>query len=134
MRALEADLRAQFPRARIQREPKLLRFARDRLQRIFAGTIRAPRLPIDVQATAFQARVWESLRSIPSGETRTYAEVARSVGRPGAARAVARACASNPVALLIPCHRVVGSKGALRGYRWGLKRKRILLALERRAR
>ena len=127
-RRLETDLRRRFPRARIRREPALLRFARARLGRILAGA--DPLLPLDVRATAFQARVWASLRSIPFGRTRTYAEVARSVGRPAAVRAVARACASNPVALVIPCHRVVGQDGSLRGYRWGVGRKRALLAME----
>ena len=94
---------------------------------------RAPRidLPLDVQATSFQWQVWEALRAIPYGETRTYSEVAAAVGRPRAVRAVARACATNPVALAIPCHRVVASAGGLSGYRWGVDRKRALLASER---
>ncbi|MEZ5312127.1 MAG: methylated-DNA--[protein]-cysteine S-methyltransferase [Thermoanaerobaculia bacterium] len=81
-------------------------------------------------APAFQALVWEELRRIPSGETRSYGEIARAIGRPRAVRAVARACATNPVALVVPCHRVVGSDGALTGYRWGVRRKKALLALE----
>ncbi len=81
-------------------------------------------LPLDIRATAFQLRVWQALRKIPRGETRSYAEVAREIGQPSAVRAVARACASNPVAVLIPCHRVVGSDGALTGYRWGVERKK----------
>ena len=94
---------------------------------------RQPRLelPLDVQATAFQWQVWQALASIPYGETRTYAEVAASIGRPRAARAVARACATNPVALAIPCHRVVPAAGGHGGYRWGVNRKRALLASER---
>ena len=93
---------------------------------------RAPRidLPLDVQATAFQWQVWQALASIPYGETRTYAEVASSIGKPRAARAVARACATNPVALAIPCHRVVPSAGGEGGYRWGAGRKTILLGQE----
>ncbi len=87
-------------------------------------------LPLDVQATAFQWRVWESLRAIPTGETRSYRAVAASIGQPTAARAVARACATNPVALTIPCHRVVREGGNLGGYRWGIERKRALLARE----
>jgi AraC family transcriptional regulator of adaptative response/methylated-DNA-[protein]-cysteine methyltransferase len=130
-RPLVADLRARFPNARISRSPDLLRFAKDRLRAVFAGA-RDARLPLDVRATAFQARVWESLRAIPFGETRTYAEIARAIGRPRAVRAVAAACGANPVSLLIPCHRVVGSDGGLHGYRWGLKRKRALLAAEHR--
>lgn len=129
-RALVASLLDRFRRATIRRDPALLRFARARLKQALSP--RSALLPLDVQATAFQARVWESLRAIPAGETRTYKEIARSIGRPRATRAVARACASNPVALLVPCHRVVGSDGALRGYRWGLERKRKALALERR--
>ncbi len=88
-------------------------------------------IPLDVRATAFQARVWQALRQIPRGETRTYAEVAQAIGQPTAVRAVARACASNPVAIAVPCHRVIGSNGALTGYRWGVERKKKLLGMER---
>jgi AraC family transcriptional regulator of adaptative response/methylated-DNA-[protein]-cysteine methyltransferase len=88
-------------------------------------------LPVDVRATAFQRQVWNALESIPYGETRSYAQVAASIGRPRAARAVARACATNPLAVVIPCHRVVPSTGGLGGYRWGTSRKRALLARER---
>ncbi|MBZ5503111.1 MAG: bifunctional DNA-binding transcriptional regulator/O6-methylguanine-DNA methyltransferase Ada [Acidobacteriia bacterium] len=87
-------------------------------------------LPTDVQATAFQQRVWKELRSIPYGATRTYTEVARAIGRPTAVRAVARACATNPVSVVVPCHRVVREDGSLAGYRWGIGRKRALLARE----
>ncbi len=87
-------------------------------------------LPIDVQATAFQAKVWQALRQIPCGSTQTYSEVACNLGKPNAVRAVARACATNPVSLIIPCHRVVRSDGGLGGYRWGIKRKEFLLAQE----
>jgi AraC family transcriptional regulator of adaptative response/methylated-DNA-[protein]-cysteine methyltransferase len=87
-------------------------------------------LPLDLQASAFQLRVWEALRGIPYGETRSYGEVARAMGQPGAARAVARACAANPAALLIPCHRVVRGDGQPGGYRWGSQRKRALLDQE----
>ena len=90
----------------------------------------APALPIDVHGTAFQARVWSALREIPAGQTRTYTEVARSIGRPTSARAVARACATNPVAVAIPCHRVIRSDGNLAGYRWGITVKESLLARE----
>jgi AraC family transcriptional regulator of adaptative response/methylated-DNA-[protein]-cysteine methyltransferase len=90
-------------------------------------------LPLDVRGTAFQRRVWEALRAIPAGSTASYAEVARRVGSPSAVRAVARACAANPVAVAIPCHRVVGSDGDLRGYRWGVGRKRELLRREQGA-
>jgi AraC family transcriptional regulator of adaptative response/methylated-DNA-[protein]-cysteine methyltransferase len=90
-------------------------------------------LPLAVQATAFQWRVWQALAEIPYGETRTYGEVAAAIGRPGAARAVARACASNPVALAVPCHRVVPAAGGVGGYRWGVERKRAILERERRS-
>jgi AraC family transcriptional regulator of adaptative response/methylated-DNA-[protein]-cysteine methyltransferase len=95
---------------------------------------RTPRLdlPLDVQATAFQWQVWQALAAIPYGETRTYSDVASSIGRPRAVRAVARACATNPVALAIPCHRVVPAAGGAGGYRWGVGRKKALLGLERR--
>lgn len=88
-------------------------------------------LPLDIQATAFQWKVWNTLQSIPYGETRTYAQVAAQIGRPTAARAVAHACASNHAALLIPCHRVVGAGGKLSGYKWGLRRKEKLLEMEK---
>jgi AraC family transcriptional regulator of adaptative response/methylated-DNA-[protein]-cysteine methyltransferase len=92
------------------------------------------RLPLDVQATAFQWQVWQALAAIPCGETRTYADVAATIGRPRAVRAVARACATNPVALAIPCHRVVPKAGGIGGYRWGSRRKAALLESERRSR
>jgi AraC family transcriptional regulator of adaptative response/methylated-DNA-[protein]-cysteine methyltransferase len=88
-------------------------------------------LPIDVQATAFQWQVWRALQRIPYGETRAYAEVARAIGKPKAVRAVARACATNPVCLVVPCHRVVPSAGGTGGYRWGKERKARLISLEK---
>ncbi len=90
----------------------------------------SPEIPVDIQATAFQWRVFQALREIPNGQTRSYGEIARAIGAPGAARAVGRACATNPVAIVIPCHRAVGGNGALTGYRWGLDRKKKLLARE----
>lgn len=132
-RPLVAELGARFPKARISRSPDLLRFAKERLRAVFGGA-RDPELPLDVRATAFQARVWESLRAIPFGETRTYAEIARAIGRPKAVRAVGAACGANPVALVIPCHRAVGTDGHLHGYRWGLDRKKALLAREKGSR
>lgn len=88
-------------------------------------------VPLDIQrGTPFQRRVWELLRAIPCGQTCTYADLARNLGQPTATRAVARACAANPIAVLVPCHRVVRSDGGLGGYRWGIERKRALLALE----
>lgn len=88
-------------------------------------------LPLDIQATAFQRRVWSALQRIPFGQTRSYSEVAKAIGKPTAARAVARACATNPVAVVIPCHRVVRESGEMGGYRWGLQRKGTLLEMER---
>jgi AraC family transcriptional regulator of adaptative response/methylated-DNA-[protein]-cysteine methyltransferase len=99
------------------------------------GFVEAPRigldLPLDVRGTAFQRRVWEALRRIPAGETLSYAQLAQRIGQPRGARAVAQACAANPIALAIPCHRVIRTDGSLSGYRWGIARKRALLARER---
>jgi AraC family transcriptional regulator of adaptative response/methylated-DNA-[protein]-cysteine methyltransferase len=89
-------------------------------------------LPLDIRATAFQRRVWTYLQSIPFGATRSYKQVAKAIGRPTASRAVARACATNPVAVAIPCHRVVREDGSSSGYRWGVERKKALLAIEQR--
>jgi AraC family transcriptional regulator of adaptative response/methylated-DNA-[protein]-cysteine methyltransferase len=85
---------------------------------------------LDLRGTVFQLRVWQALRTIPRGETRSYSQLARELGNPNATRAVARACATNRVALVVPCHRVVGASGALTGYRWGVERKRLLLKAE----
>lgn len=127
---LEAALRAEFPRASVVRDRGSLRSALATLRDVAAGRLSTVSLPLDVAATAFQRRVWRALQAIPQGETRTYSEVARSIGRPSAARAVARACASNPVALVVPCHRVVPAAGGSGGYRWGSERKKKILANE----
>ena len=130
---LVAALRKEYPHAEIRcgsgEHSKWVRA----IVRHLAGSNPRLNLPTDVVATAFQRRVWEALRSIPLGATRTYAEVARSIGQPGAIRAVARACATNPAAIVVPCHRVVRTDGTLAGYRWGAERKRSLLERERRA-
>ncbi|KAA5610202.1 bifunctional DNA-binding transcriptional regulator/O6-methylguanine-DNA methyltransferase Ada [Rhodovastum atsumiense] len=129
--ALMGDLRRRFPRARVVADDAGL-----------ATTLRAvldfldePRaaldLPLDLRGTAFQVRVWEALRRIPPGQTRSYSELAAMAGAPAAVRAVARSCAVNPVSLAVPCHRAIGADGALTGYRWGIPRKRALLARER---
>jgi len=129
--ALRSDLRARFPQADV--------FAADEpMARWVAETLAyielpkgAFRLPLDIQATAFQHKVWHALRDIPFGEIATYADIARRIGSPSAARAVANACGANPLAVAIPCHRVRRADGSLGGYRWGCERKRRLLARER---
>jgi len=102
----------------------------DRLRHIIRPK-RGP-VPLDIRATAFQRRVWSYLQSIPFGDTRSYIEVAKAIGKPSASRAVARACATNPVAVAIPCHRVVRESGDLAGYRWGVERKQALLEMEKK--
>jgi AraC family transcriptional regulator of adaptative response/methylated-DNA-[protein]-cysteine methyltransferase len=127
---LERELRDEYPAARLSASHSGLKKWATEIVRHLEG--RRPRLdlPLDVQATAFQSQVWNALSKIPYGETRTYKEVAASIGRPSAIRAVAHACARNPVSLVIPCHRVVRGGGGLAGYRWGLSRKKALLAAE----
>ncbi len=130
--SLEAGLRAEFASAVIQRDDAHLKAWVDRLVAHLEGHLPNLALPLDLQATAFQLRVWEALRQIPYGETRTYAQVASAIGQAKAARAVGSAIASNPVAVINPCHRVIRSDGGLGGYRWGPERKQALLEQERR--
>ena len=132
--SLEAGLRAEYPVAGIERSRDGLAGWLDDFVKYLAGGGELASIPIDVQGTAFQKRVWDALRAIPSGEKRSYAQVAAAIGQPTAARAVARACATNRVALAIPCHRVVRGGGGLGGYRWGVDRKYTLLAQEVRRR
>ncbi len=128
---LVSELREEYPRAEIApAADSLQRWVREILQRIEGKQARVE-LPLDLQATVFQRRVWQELQRIPRGKTRTYSQVARSLGHPGAVRAVARACATNPVSIVVPCHRVIREDGLLAGYRWGLSRKEQLLARER---
>ncbi|HKS11146.1 MAG TPA: bifunctional DNA-binding transcriptional regulator/O6-methylguanine-DNA methyltransferase Ada [Pyrinomonadaceae bacterium] len=129
---LEKDLRAEFPEATIERADKSLRQSVQKILSHLTNNEPHLDLPLDIRATAFQRQVWEKLRAIPYGQTVSYADVAKSLGKPGAVRAVGRACATNPVALVIPCHRVVREDKSLGGYRWGLDRKEKLLAHERR--
>ena len=129
--ALERDLRREYPHAVVRRNDRILTGQVRVLLEYLRGRSPHPDLPIDVRATAFQWRVWQQLRAIPYGETRTYREVAAAIGKPTATRAVARACATNPVALLIPCHRVIRTDGSMGGYRWGIPRKEALLKQER---
>lgn len=127
---LQDRLAARFPAAELRDDdPEFAEW----VTRVLAALDRPARnidLPLDVRGTAFQRRVWQALQAIPAGSTATYAEIAGKIGKPAAARAVARACASNPVAVLVPCHRVVRSDGGLGGYRWDLRRKRALLERE----
>lgn len=129
--ALLRELRQRFAASDLQQDADALG---EQVQAVLACLNKpalAVYLPLHVRSTAFQDRVWKALQAIPRGETRTYAQVAQSIGQPAAVRAVARACATNPVAVVVPCHRVLGNGGALTGYRWGLERKRKLLDLER---
>jgi len=127
---LEDELASRFPASERRRDEANLGAM---VKQILAQMTEHPvalELPLDVRATAFQRRVWEALRRIPRGQTRTYSQIAEAIGQPTAVRAVARACATNPVAVVIPCHRVIGSDGTLTGYRWGVERKKKLLELE----
>ena len=131
----EASLREEFPLAELQRDSELTRWVQAAVgavnqQATSTGKDNAP-VPMDLRGTAFQLRVWQALQEIPRGETRSYSQLARELGDANATRAVARACATNRVAILVPCHRVVGASGSLTGYRWGVERKRQLLEAER---
>jgi AraC family transcriptional regulator of adaptative response/methylated-DNA-[protein]-cysteine methyltransferase len=128
---LEHGLRREFPFAARRRDDEGLRKWKDSLLRHLQGQELDLSLPLDIRSTAFQRKVWTYLQSIPCGATRPYSEVAKAIGQPTATRAVARACATNPVALAIPCHRVVSRSGEMAGYRWGVERKKALLAVER---
>jgi AraC family transcriptional regulator of adaptative response/methylated-DNA-[protein]-cysteine methyltransferase len=127
---LEQGLRHEFPFAIRKHDDGAMREWKENLLRQMRGQKLNSALPLDIQATAFQRRVWSYLQKIPFGETRSYAAVAKGIGRPTATRAVARACATNPVAIAIPCHRVVRKDGEEGGYRWGAERKKTLLKLE----
>lgn len=127
---LEAELRAEYPAASISAANGQLHRWVDGILRSLQSGAPDARLPLDVRATAFQRLVWRELQQIPRGNTRSYRDVARRIGRPSAVRAVARACATNPVALIVPCHRVVRDDGGLGGYHWGIERKRALLDVE----
>jgi len=130
----ESSLRGEFPLATLKRDPALASMVDAALGVVgaegSAEKAAAPQVPLDLRGTAFQLRVWQALRSIPRGETRSYSQLAREMGDSKATRAVARACALNRVALVVPCHRVVGVSGSLTGYRWGVERKRMLLEAE----
>ncbi|MGJ7440778.1 methylated-DNA--[protein]-cysteine S-methyltransferase [Aquipuribacter sp. MA13-6] len=136
--AMLAEVREELPHAELVRDDEALVHVTAAVQGLARGERpagdRSTDLPLDVAGTAFQARVWQALREIPAGSTHTYTQVAAAIGSPSSVRAVARACATNPVALVVPCHRVIRSDGSLAGYRWGLEVKRSLLDAERRAR
>lgn len=130
---LAGELQAEFPAAKmIERDDALLAPAVNDILEYLSGSLPHVDLPLDLRATAFQRRVWQELLAIPAGETRTYREIAERLGLPKGQRAVGRACATNPVSLLIPCHRALRTDGGLGGYRWGLPRKEALLDLEKR--
>jgi AraC family transcriptional regulator, regulatory protein of adaptative response / methylated-DNA-[protein]-cysteine methyltransferase len=127
---LVQELKDEYPRAELYAaDDSFERWVKEIVQRV-EGKPPRMELPLDLQATAFQRRVWQELQRIPPGTTRTYSEVARALGNPKAIRAVARACATNPVSIVVPCHRVIREDGNLAGYRWGLSRKEQLLARE----
>jgi len=130
---LVRELAHDYPHARLREDERGV----GAWARAVVGRLRprpaAVEIPLDIRGTAFQRRVWEELQRIPAGQTRTYSEIARRLGKPQAARAVGRACATNPVSVVIPCHRAVGKGGSLTGYRWGVERKRALLEAEKRA-
>jgi AraC family transcriptional regulator of adaptative response/methylated-DNA-[protein]-cysteine methyltransferase len=128
---LEAELRARFPRAAIAPAGAELEELAGAVAKLIDGAPVAPDVPLDLMGTAFQQRVWRALREIDPGTTTTYAALARRIGAPGAVRAVGTACGANPVSVLVPCHRVLRGDGGLGGYRWGLGRKKALLARER---
>jgi AraC family transcriptional regulator, regulatory protein of adaptative response / methylated-DNA-[protein]-cysteine methyltransferase len=130
---LQQGLMREFPFATRRRDDAALAEWRVNLTRLMEGREASPSLPLDIRATAFQRRVWETLQKIPRGETRSYSAVAKKIGMPKATRAVARACATNPVAVAIPCHRVIREDGDLGGYRWGIERKEQLLAMEQQS-
>jgi AraC family transcriptional regulator of adaptative response/methylated-DNA-[protein]-cysteine methyltransferase len=122
----------EFSEAELVEEPAALKPFREEILSFLAGDASLVNVPLDVRGTVFQRKVWEQLRRIPAGETRTYQEIALAIGAPAAVRAVGSACGANPVALLVPCHRAVRTDGGLGGYAWGVARKKRLLELERR--
>ena len=128
---LERVLRSEFPMAkRIVRDNDSIAPSVEAILRYLEGRTPHVELPLDIRATAFQRKVWQLLKTIPAGETWSYGEIAEAIGVPGGQRAIGRACATNPVALVVPCHRALGADGALGGYRWGPERKGKLLEAE----
>ena len=130
---VENSLTEDYPSAILHRSDEEMKEWTSAFANYFDGDPLAVNLPLDVKATVFQSRVWKIIQSIPFGKTTTYSKIAKQLGEPEASRAVARACATNPAALVIPCHRVIGKDSSLRGYRWGIERKLALLKLEQTA-
>lgn len=131
--ALLGELRGRFPGASITAADTALKRLVKRVVAVIDGADTDPGLPLDIRGTAFQMRVWHALTTVKRGETLAYSDLAERIGAPGSARAVARACATNGIAVLVPCHRIVASNGALAGYKWGIRRKRRLLQKEQAA-
>jgi AraC family transcriptional regulator of adaptative response/methylated-DNA-[protein]-cysteine methyltransferase len=129
-REMEERLKAQFPAAAVKRDDRGMSSLRRTIERRIRGRDLDQRLPLDLYGTPFQLEVWKEMQRIPAGQTRSYAEVARNIGRPKAFRAVAQACGANPVPVIVPCHRVVASGGKLGGYTGGIERKIALLTAE----
>jgi AraC family transcriptional regulator, regulatory protein of adaptative response / methylated-DNA-[protein]-cysteine methyltransferase len=132
-REVLAELRRQFPGAELVRDARAVAPVLRQVNELIAGRRSNLDVPLDLHGTAFQQRVWRALCQVPRGQTWSYSELARRAGSPRAVRAAASACARNPVAILVPCHRIVREDGGLGGYRWGLERKRELLRRERDA-
>jgi AraC family transcriptional regulator of adaptative response/methylated-DNA-[protein]-cysteine methyltransferase len=128
----ERLLAEEFSEAELVRDPRAMSAVRRRILDYLAGDASLARVPLDIRGTVFQRKVWDELRRIPAGETRSYGEIARAIGAPRAVRAVGSACGANPVALVIPCHRALRGDGTLGGYAWGLGRKKKLLEIEKR--
>lgn len=126
----EKELRRRFPGALVEPADKRLQGWLRTVLRMIDGSAPRAELPLDIRGTAFQAKVWKALQRIPAGSTVSYGELARRIGAPRSVRAVARACAQNAIAVVVPCHRVIGSNGKLTGYRWGIERKRALIERE----
>jgi AraC family transcriptional regulator, regulatory protein of adaptative response / methylated-DNA-[protein]-cysteine methyltransferase len=129
--AIEADFIREYPKAELIRDDEQLNPWVNLLLQSLQGQPTTQQISLDVHGTTFQWKVWQALRAIPVGQTRSYQEIARAIGQPTASRAVAQACATNPVAVFIPCHRVIRNNGQLGGYHWGLERKQQLLANEK---
>ncbi len=129
--AMRAELQHHFPDALLHDTAADKIPALKKLTDYLHAPKKAPDIPLELHGTEFQLKVWDVLRHIPPGQTRSYADIARAIGEPSATRAVARACASNPIALLIPCHRILRSDGGITGYRWGVERKKAIIKHEK---